>query len=227
MVCLQRDAPDAEQWNQQLMHIAENHSEQFSQMDLCVRDQAVAPADLLRMQNTGHPSDAVLNVWCEHAHNLDAFLQQLSNLGKTQSYVVSESNVMPLERKVGRVAGMCQIAFIRKPAELSRADWQHYWLGEHTQLAIDTQSTFAYRQNVIANTLPYSKPQQDSWQTMHAIVEENFPAPAMTSREYFFAAQGDPALFEQRQQDMLQSCMRFIDFTAFDCVPMSQYVIKV
>ena len=54
-------------------------------------------------------------------------------------------------------------------------------------------------------------------------MEENFPAAAMSSRPAFYDAVGDDALYEQREQEMMASAMRFIDFDEINCIPMSEY----
>lgn len=228
LICLKRDEHDAKQWNHQLVTFIESKASQFIRCSYALRDEDVAPAHLLEMINTGHPCDALLSIWSENTFDHAAFFTQISSLGDYQAYGVLESAPLVNEQLVGRVPGMCQVAFIRKPQEQTRSDWLSAWLGDHTKVAIDTQSTFGYRQNIVATVMPYKSAQyHPSWPLMDAIVEENFPALAMTSREAFFAAEGDAEKFEKHQQIMMQSCGRFIDFSAFDCVPMSQYLVKV
>lgn len=207
------------------------HAGRFAQCGYSVRDADVKPAHLGEMINTGHPCDALLTLWSENTFNDEPFFTELSELGVHQGYGVMESTPLPIKYQVGRVEGWCQIAFIRKPNALSRQNWLAAWLGDHTQIAIDTQANFGYRQNVVTSTLPYQSTEQLSkppkWPTMDAIVEENFPNIAMTSREAFFAAENNPDKFNAHQQIMMRSCAKFIDFDAFDCVPMSQYIVKI
>ena len=83
-----------------------------------------------------------------------------------------------------------------------------------------TQSTFLYRQNVIARPLTPAAPPCD------AIVEEAFPEAAMSSRPAFYNAPGDAALWRKHQQTMIDSCTRFIDFDKIDACATSEYVFK-
>ena len=91
------------------------------------------------------------------------------------------------------------------------------WQGSHTQVAIDTQSTFGYRQNVIVRALTYAAPHY------RAIIEENFPAAAMTSPHAFYDAVGDDARYKANLKAMIDSCARFIDMDRIDVVPTSEY----
>ena len=59
---------------------------------------------------------------------------------------------------------------------LSYEQWLDIWHNSHTRVAIDTQSTFGYRQNVVVRPLTYLAPPID------AIIEENFPPAAMSDR---------------------------------------------
>ena len=58
-----------------------------------------------------------------------------------------------------------------------------------------------------------------------AIVEENFPPEAMISDHAFYDAEDDIEL-GKRQERMMTSCARFIDFDRIDVVPMSEYLVK-
>ena len=226
LLCLQRPSDaNRDQWNTQVASLARARAGEFSASSYAVVDAEVEPAKLLEMVYTSHPKDALLTVWANSLADVTPLIDDAQSLGRLQAYSVMESVPIVFDQKPGRVEGMCQVAFIRKPESLDRPKWLQLWLGRHTQVAIDTQSTFGYRQNVVSVPLPLDGGQAD-WPLMHAVVEENFPAIAMTSREAFFDAEGDPDKFEKHQQIMLDSCMKFIDFENFDCVPMSQYVVK-
>ena len=219
-------AAEIDTWQQQLRALVTDYASLFLGCSMCIPDKQVAPAHLLEMKNTQHPKDAVVSIWSDNISQLDEFMSELRTLGELQAYGVFESAPIPRQSSLGRTEGMCQIAFIKKPAAMENRDWQHIWLGNHTQIAIDTQSTFAYRQNIVAVPLPLDSASTPNWPLMDAIVEENFPAEAMTSRDVFFDSENDPVRFESNQQIMLESCFKFIDFDAFDCVPMSEYTLK-
>jgi len=75
-------------------------------------------------------------------------------------------------------------------------------------------------QNVIVRPLSYGAPIYD------AVVEECFPAEAMTDPQAFFDGVGNPEKFQRNLQGMIESVQRFIDLDKIDVVPTSQYVIK-
>jgi len=229
MICLAK--PDVQEWlvwNASILQLLNQHADKFAACSVGLVDEEVTPAHLLKMEYTEHPKDAVVSVWSDNAYSFDNFFQAISKIAEYQAYGVMESAALVREAKVGRTEGMCQIAFIKRPTALEVGDWLHLWLGKHTKVAIETQSTFGYRQNVVAAPLPLNSnsDKENKWPLMDAIVEENFPAIAMTSREAFFDSEGNKEQFEERQQIMMQSCFKFIDFECFDCVPMSEHIVK-
>jgi hypothetical protein len=193
---------------------------------LAVADSAVAPAARRRMESHPPVPGAVLSVWVDDAGAAAAWESLIDRyVGRKGAYLVAEAEpLVSRERHPSvpgeRVHGMCQVVFLRGPAQLDREQWLSIWKGSHTAVAIDTQSTFGYRQNVVVRvlggeTLPFD-----------AIVEENFPPEAMDSDHAFYNTGGDESLLQQRMAAMLESCARFIDFGHIDVVPMSEYVIK-
>jgi hypothetical protein len=61
--------------------------------------------------------------------------------------------------------------------------------------------------------------------TWHAIVEECFPAAAMSDPHVFFDAVGDDEKLTRHQVAMFESVQRFIDLSIIDVVPTSRYVL--
>ena len=117
-----------------------------------------------------------------------------------------------------RLPGLYTVAFLEKPEALDYATWLDRWQGDHTQIAIATQRTFLYVQNVLARPLTEGAP---PWT---AIVEEAFPAEAATDPFRFYDA-GTPEELAAQQGRMTASVERFIDFSRFETLPMSAYVI--
>jgi hypothetical protein len=193
---------------------------------LCVVDSDVEPASRRRMVSGGAAPDALLSLWVDSAGEAASWEPLIDEcVEKRHGYQVVESE--PLINQAShpsspgeRVHGMCHVVLFRKPAGMSRADWLDVWQGSHTRVAIDTQSTFGYRQNVVVRTLDASTPWVD------AIVEENFPPEAMTSDHAFYDTDGDDRLLQSRMQAMMDSCVRFIDFESIDVIPMSEYLLK-
>ncbi|MCB1699682.1 MAG: hypothetical protein H6985_17695 [Pseudomonadales bacterium] len=192
---------------------------------LAVADSAVAPAAARRMESHPPLPCALLSLWVDAAESaaweplIDRYAERRSG------YLVVEAEPLVSHRlhpaaPGQRVHGMCQVVFFRKPAQLDRNDWLAIWQGSHTRVAIETQSTFGYRQNLVVRAL------DDGALPCDAVVEENFPPGAMASDHEFYASGGDDALLQQRMTAMFESCGRFIDFEHIDVIPMSEYLIK-
>ncbi len=187
-----------------------------------VVDADVAPAAPLRQENSRPLFDAILSLWVDTAvwrERYEAVFRDA--VSRYHGYLVCES--APLDHAArmptdgSRVEGMCQVVFLQRPPRLSYEQWITVWQGSHTQVAIDTQSTFGYRQNVIVRALTYAAPPYT------AIIEENFPAAAMTSQHAFYDAVGDDAKYKANLKAMIDSCARFIDMDRIDVVPTSEY----
>lgn len=197
-----------------------------------VADDDVAAAEGLRIVSSSTPASAVVSVWVDSAVDhlrapFDDVVSDLIESGAAESmaaYLVTESVPLrntryPAERGV-RTAGMAQMAFLQRPAALGVDEWLEIWLNSHTQIAIETQDTFLYVQNIVTRVLT---PGATRW---HAIVEEGFPAEAMADPNAFFDAVGDDELLAQRQQEMFNSVQRFIDLETIEVIPTSRYVMQ-
>ncbi len=171
--------------------------------------------------------EAFVSIWIDSANSAwrKPFDKKVASLGgRVASYVVGESRPMQNTRfpvaSGERTPGFVQIALFRRPAQLDYRAWLEIWLESHTQLAIDTQDTFLYVQNIVARPLGFDAPAYD------AIVEEGFPAAAFGNTDAFFDAAGDAEKSARNQQLMRESCVRFIDYRTLDVVQTSQYVLK-
>jgi hypothetical protein len=188
-------------------------------------DDAVAPASALRQINSIPAVDAVVSLWVDSALYRQPYEEVLrSASARSAGYLVTESeaivNTKHPARDGERVMGMMQIVFLTQPPRLRYEHWRDLWLDGHTPIGIETQSNFGYRQNIVVRRLTYGAPPCDG------IVEENFPAAAMTSPHAFYDAVGDEARYQARLQRMMESCHRFIDFDKIDVIIASEYVIK-
>lgn len=193
---------------------------------LCVADSAVTEASARRIESQPPVPDAMLSLWVDFAGAavhweplIDAHVKH-----KT-TYLVAEAEPLVNQHhhpsKPGeRVYGMCHVVFMSAPADMAREEWLAVWKDSHTQIAIDTQSTFGYRQNLVVRCLGEDTP------PCHAVVEENFPPEAMTSDHAFYATGGNEALLQEHMNAMMESCARFIDFQKIDVIPMSEYLVK-
>jgi hypothetical protein len=195
-------------------------------LKVCVVDDDVAAAAPYRMESIMQPGfDAIVLVWLEDAAHREAFESVLRpHVATFHAYLVSETEQLPdyaHQVTTGqRTPGMNQIALLKRPDRLGYEEWLDIWQQQHTPIAIDTQSTFGYRQNVVQQALTAGAPVID------AIVEENFPPAAISNRADFYGAPGNETLQRQRESTMIESCARFIDFDKIDCIPTSEYVFK-
>lgn len=166
---------------------------------------------------------AVVALWVDAADTrarLEAALA--AAMPRVAGWVALEAVPLRNEREpvvIGeRLPGLYTVAFLEKPDALDHATWRQRWQGDHTAIAIATQRTFLYVQNLLVRPVT---PDAPPWT---AIVEEAFPAEAATNPLRFYAASTVEELAEQ-QRRMTASCARFIDFSRFETLPMSAYVL--
>ncbi|HEY9035306.1 MAG TPA: EthD domain-containing protein [Pseudomonadales bacterium] len=190
-----------------------------------VVDDAVRPADKTRQVNSTPAADAMAFIWVRSAiesPRLERILLEASR--GLAGYLVTESepiaNTKHISEPGQRTPGYSQVVFLQKPHRMTYEGWLDYWLKQHTKVAIETQSNFRYVQNVIVRALTCAAPAWD------AIVEECFPAEAMTNPMAFFNAKDDEEKFRKNQQAMIESCMKFIDFDRMNVIPTSEYALK-
>ena len=192
---------------------------------LCVADSDVSDAAGRLIESHAPVADAMLSLWVDYAGA--ALWEPLidAHVSRKTAYLVAEAE--PLVNQEShpsqpgdRVYGMCHVVFLSPPEGMPRDEFLAAWKDSHTQVAVDTQSTFGYRQNLVVRRLGEDTP------PCHAVVEENFPPEAMTSDHAFYATGGDEAVLQKNMQAMMESCARFIDFEKIDVIPMSEYLVK-
>ena len=190
-----------------------------TRLRICADDHAVGAAAPFRIIESEPVFNAMVSFWLNSTRDVEPYLERLNQKDAgCYAYLVTESEPLVYEMTAGkRTSGMNQVVTLKTPKRLSYQDWLGLWLDQHTQLAIDIQSTFGYRQNVVVRHIKDGQPDYAG------IVEENFPASAMSSREAFYDAEGDEPLYLQREQQMMESTMRFVDFDEINCIPMSEY----
>ncbi|CAN5574944.1 EthD domain-containing protein [soil metagenome] len=190
-----------------------------------VADDAVAPASI-RMSTFDAPIEAVVSVWVDTSAGATraaieaALAPQAARLA---GYLVTESVPLaaPATEPGSRTAGLANLAFLRRPAELDREEWLDRWQGSHTSIALETQSTFGYVQNVVVRPLTDDAPAIDG------IVEELFPEAAMTDFHVFFDTGGSNEELGRRMTAMTTSVAHFSGEDALlDVAPTSRYVVS-
>ncbi|WP_433194104.1 hypothetical protein ACQP1G_35845 [Nocardia sp. CA-107356] len=187
-----------------------------------VRDSAVQDA-LMRYATMDPPIAAVVTVWVEQSYGPEA-TAAASILGEVAAavhgYLVTESVPLRLDdSNPVRTEGFGNLAFLRRPAELTPQEWLQRWQGQHTGVAIETQSTFGYTQNVVVRAVTPDAPAID------AIVEEQFPAAALTDPMVWYGAR-DAAEFQDRVGRMLASVARIGADRDLDTVSASRYPVR-
>jgi EthD domain len=188
-----------------------------------VRDDAVRHS-LMTLTTLDPPVAAVVSLWTQQCYGeqLTAALDLLAGeCDQLAAYLVTES--IPLLAATvepgSRTTGLANIALLRRPTDMDQASWLSRWQGHHTSVAIETQSIFGYTQNFVVRTLTPGAP------GIAGIVEELFPAEAITDLKAFFGAADDDDL-QHRLSEMIASTSAFGANENIDTVPTSRYVFR-
>ncbi|MBV9721235.1 MAG: hypothetical protein JO082_04880 [Mycobacterium sp.] len=187
-----------------------------------VRDAAVRHS-LMTLTTLDPPAVAVVSMWTQqcYGYQIAAALRLLeAECDQLAAYLVTESVPLPAPFELGcRTTGLANIALLRRPAELDQASWLSRWQHDHTSVAIETQSIFGYTQNAVVRALTPDAPE------LTGVVEELFPAEAITDLKAFFGA-ADDADLQHRLSRMVASTTAFGANENIDTVPTSRYVQK-
>ncbi|BBZ13706.1 EthD domain-containing protein [Mycobacterium branderi] len=187
-----------------------------------VRDGAVRDS-LMTLTTLDPPVVAVVSLWTQQCYGeqiaaaltlLDAECELLA------AYLVTESVPLPAPLQLGsRTTGLANVALLRRPVDMDQDSWLARWQRDHTPVAIETQATFGYTQNWVVRALTPDAP------PIAGIVEELFPAEAITDLKAFFGAADDTDL-QDRVSRMVASTSAFGANENIDTVPTSRYVLK-
>jgi hypothetical protein len=154
--------------------------------------------------------DAAVSMWVDTAEGSRTGAE-LPPVGEARwyGYLVCEAEPLPNTTRPpgagGRVPGFAQLVALTKPDRLTWSEWRRAWQGAHTSVAINTQSSFRYVQNVVLRPLTSGAPR------FAAVVEECFPIEAARDLNVFFDAVGDDAKRDRHMAAMSESCDRFMD----------------
>lgn len=188
-----------------------------------VRDAEVRDS-LMTLTNMDPPVVALVSVWTQQSYGaqVQAATQRLAKeCDDVAAYLVTESVPLPPPSTVPgrRTDGLANVALLRRPADLDETTWLSRWHIDHTPVAIETQATFGYTQNAVVRALTSGAPD------ISAIVEELFPAEAITDLHAFFGAADDDDL-RDRMDRMLASTAALGANENVDTVPTSRYVYR-
>ena len=188
-----------------------------------VRDATVTNS-LMTLTTLDPPVAALVSVWTQQYYGAqinDAATLLGELCDQVAAYLVTESvPLAPPKTEPGeRTAGFANVALLRRPQDLDERSWLHRWHHDHTQVAIDTQSTFGYVQNTVV------RPLTDGAPPVSAIVEELFPIEALSDLHAFFGA-ADDAELNDRMSRMIASTAAFGANENVDTVPTSRYLLR-
>ena len=180
-----------------------------------VDDEPVAQA--MRIP-TGDPVRAVVSVWDAEPGPVTDVLATAA--AAVHGWRVDEHRRLdPPETWDGsRSDALSNVAILRRPDELAHEEWLRRWMVEHTPIAIRTQATFGYVQNVIVAPITTGAPRVD------AFVEELFPSAATTDVHAFYGSRGDDAELGRRLTELMASVARIGADRDLDLVPTSRYL---
>lgn len=188
-----------------------------------VRDSAVRDS-LMTLTTLDPPVIAVVSVWTQQSYGqqVSAAIALLEKeCEQLAAYLVTESVPMtaPSTELGARTTGLANVALLRRPEHLDEETWLARWQLDHTPIAIETQATFGYIQNAVVRALTPDAP------AIAAIVEELFPAEAISDLRAFFGAADDDDL-RDRLNRMITSTSAFGANENVDAVPTSRYVFR-
>jgi len=193
-------------------------------LQLNLADEGVAAGAALRLLSRPVP-DGLVAFWMHSANTRAACQAALAEShDRIAGYLVTESRVKDAPPAPpgpdGRSWGFSLVGMLQRPPRLTEAEWLRIWLGSHTAVAVETQPTFRYVQNVVTRPLTEDPP------VLGSIVEEGFPIAALSDPAAFYDAVGNPAKHAENHRRMMESCHRFIDFDKIDSIPTSEFVVK-
>lgn len=187
-----------------------------------VRDSAVRHS-VMTLTTLAPPVAAVINIWTQQSYGkqITAAVDLLArDAHSVAAYLVTESVPMAPPNHLGeRCPGLANVALLRRPPDLDPTTWLTRWQIDHTQVAIDTQATFGYTQNVVVRPLTPDAPAVDG------IVEELFPDAATTDVHAFFGA-ADDADLNDKMTRMVASTSAFGATDNIDTVPTSRFLLR-
>jgi hypothetical protein len=188
-------------------------------LQLNVDDEHVAAA--LRINELDEPVRAIVSTWdADPAQVTKRLAQVVSTL---HGYAVDERRRLdpPEAWDGGRAEALANVALLRRPPDLSHDEWIRRWMVEHTPIAIRTQATFGYVQNVVTG------PATDGAPPIDALVEELFPSAGITDMHAFYGSGGDDGELRRRLDELMASVARIGADHDLDLVPSSRYLYEL
>jgi hypothetical protein len=189
-------------------------------LQLNLDDAAVAPA--MRIATGADHIGAIVSIWADDDEAATRELQAVTS--EVAGWEVDERlPIPPPESPHGtRMDALANVAVLKRPDELDRDEWLHRWLVDHTPIAIATQASFGYVQNIVTRQVTDDQPRR-----VDALVEELFPSAGMVDMHAFYGSGGDDAELNDRLTKLMASVARIGFDHDIDLVPGSRYVFDL
>ena len=186
-------------------------------LQLNLDDEDVAPA--MRIATGADHIGAIVSVWAESDEAVTRELESVTT--DLAGWEVDERlPIPPPESPPGvRMDALANVAVLKRPDDLDRDEWLHRWLVDHTPIAIATQASFGYVQNIVTRQVTDDPPRR-----VDALVEELFPSAGMVDMHAFYGSGGDDAELNDRLTKLMASVARIGFDHDIDLVPGSRYV---
>ncbi len=188
-------------------------------------DEFVAHTRPARITKLDPPLSGVASFWLDTADDRAGCEEALRDASeRVAGYLVVES--VPLRNTTHtaplgeRTPGVNLVTGIEKPDWITYEAWIDHWHGHHKRVALETQCTYQYVRNVVVRALSKDAP---PWS---GIVEEGFPADAVTNPMLWYKANGNPETLKRNMKRMLDSVRAFLDLDRVESHPMSEYRIS-
>jgi hypothetical protein len=186
-------------------------------LQLNLDDADVAPA--MRIATGPEFIAAIVTVWADSDAGVTEALATATT--RLAGWEVEERlPIPPPETPDGvRMDALANVAVLKRPDDLDRDEWLHRWLVDHTPVAIATQASFGYVQNIVTREVTDDPPRR-----VDALVEELFPSAGMVDPHAFYGSGGDDAELDDRLTRLMASVARIGFDHDIDLVPGSRYV---
>ena len=195
-----------------------------TRITVLVADEHAEALHKARITREGEPIAGLVSLWldCVDTHPaIEAVLRE--HASRLAGYLVTESVVLPNTTHIGahgkRTPGTTLLALLEKPERLSFEEWIAIWHRKHSPLALEIQCTYLYVRNVVVRALTPGAP---PWR---GIVEEGFPAEAVTDPMLWYKAGGDPHKMRENLARMIASVRAFLDIERVESHPLTEYRI--
>lgn len=194
-------------------------------VSLLLADAAAEAAERAAIRRTQPPIAGVACVWLDCSTQRAAIEATLAGAcGRVAGYLVSES--APLRNTTHRAPigertpGITMLALLERPPRLDPEEWLRIWYEEHGPVALELQCTYRYVRNAVVRRLTPDAP------AFAGIVEEGFPAEAITDPHLWYRTGGSADRLRDRIGQMVASVRRFLDVEKIESLPMSEYVLR-